>query len=173
MNQGQLHLRRPARLIDSFATPLCWPMLDDGLIVLVEELLDVGEYSQRQIARVTGVSRGMVWRVKTGLRQSRLEPGQPKAERLAKPPFSGPPQRCGCGRLVQMPCLACGSARLANLARRAPPLREGDGPDPLGLVFTDQAMERRYRQVRPFAEARRRAGQSLPDAFFDPDDLPT
>jgi hypothetical protein len=91
-------------------------MIAPDVITQIERFLEQGELSHRRIAAQLGVSRGTVNAVASGQRAER------NARRAAhhddfEPP-RGLPRRCpSCGRLVQMPCLAC---RLQSLAARRP-----------------------------------------------------
>jgi hypothetical protein len=75
-------------------------MLSIEQVQSVQRLLAAGECSQREIARLTGVSRATVAGIAKGTRQI-LPPGP-----IDEPAY--PAERCaGCGGLVVMPCLAC------------------------------------------------------------------
>jgi len=77
----------------------------------IQRLLERGELSQRKIARRLGVSRGTVNSVANGTHAQRNARRARRFERFDPP--QGPPRRCtSCGRLVQMPCLACWLQRL-------------------------------------------------------------
>jgi hypothetical protein len=87
-------------------------MIAPQIIEEVERLLLQGSLSHRQIATQLGVSRGTVNAVANGQRAVRN--ARRAAHRDHFEPPQGLPRRCpSCGRLVQMPCLAC---RLQNLA---------------------------------------------------------
>ena len=81
-------------------------MIANATVKKVVELLEEGKLSQRQIAKLTGVSRGSVGAIARGTRTN-PNASSYEEEMLIIPP-SGPPTRCPqCGRLVQQPCLAC------------------------------------------------------------------
>jgi hypothetical protein len=88
-------------------------MLAPGVVDEIRSLLASESFSQGEIARRLGVSRGTVNAIATGRRTA--EPARPSAGE----DFTygqGPPRRCpGCGGLVQMPCLAC---RVRAIQRR-------------------------------------------------------
>jgi len=96
-------------------------MIAPEIISQIQRLLDRGELSHRKIASQLGVSRGTVNSVANGSRARREARRSPPVERFDPP--HGPPRRCpSCGRLVQMPCLACGLQKLS--ARRNPTVRD-------------------------------------------------
>lgn len=78
-------------------------MLPVELVAEVKRQLDEGQFSQRQIARALGVSRGTVSAIATGkrgLHGREFAPGQG-----ARPPS---PTRCpSCGARVYLPCVLC------------------------------------------------------------------
>jgi len=81
-------------------------MITPEVIKEVQRLLMGGNLSQRKIAAKLGVSRGTVSSVANGTRPQR-EVRRRRGFLKFVPP-SGLPRRCPlCGRLVQMPCLAC------------------------------------------------------------------
>jgi len=81
-------------------------MIANTTVRKVTTLLKEGKWSQRQIARMTGVSRGSVGAIARGTRTTHNPENQEEEMRIIPP--SGPPTRCPyCGRLVQKPCLAC------------------------------------------------------------------
>jgi len=103
----------------------------------VERLLDDG-LSQRAIARMTGVSRGSVHRIKTGKRVIR---GRSNGDELEAP--SGPVDRCpGCGGLVQQPCVACRT--------RETPVDRLSGRDDVDALALDLEADdrRRHRELK-------------------------
>ena len=88
-------------------------MIAPEVIGEIERLLKRGELSHRKIAIQLGVSRGTVNSVANGKRAERNARRANRHEWLTPP--SGLPRRCpSCGRLVQMPCLACGLQKLAS-----------------------------------------------------------
>ena len=127
-------------------------MIDPAIVRQVERLLGEGRYSQRKIARMTGVSRDTVHAIASGKRPD-YEARQQEAAERGDAPFSGPPHRCpGCGRLVLMPCLACLIARekAAGRLKRAHTGPDQAPPD-LDLRPGDRA---RYDEIRGGDEAR-------------------
>lgn len=79
-------------------------MIKDSVIKSIEQLLRHEGLSQRQIAKLLGVSRGTVQAVAHGRRiiMTKFPP-----QHSFIPP-KGPPNRCpNCGAYVLMPCLAC------------------------------------------------------------------
>ncbi len=124
-------------------------MLATSQVNEIRRLLETGNYSQRKIARMTGVSRGSIGAIAGGRRpdyENRLkeddETGQPQ----------GPPGRCEtCGALVYPPCRLCTLRRQLALKRQIPPLPgplvESQPPEPLGLELRDEH-RKRYEQVR-------------------------
>lgn len=81
-------------------------MIASGIVGEIRCLLDRGEMSQRNIAIQMGVSRGTVSSIARGKRPDYEARRRQRGEDFTPP--SGLPRRCpGCGRLVQMPCLAC------------------------------------------------------------------
>ncbi len=87
-------------------------MLHDELVQKVKELLNKGEYSQRAIAKLTGVSRVVVHRIATGKRNER----KVKTREEWEVNWTGKPyRRCPvCGILTRLPCLACIIRRMAT-----------------------------------------------------------
>ena len=81
-------------------------MIANATVQKVIALLEEGRWSQRQIAKMTGVSRGSVGAIAQGKRTSLGS--ESYEEEVSIIPPSGAPTRCPCcGRLVQKPCLAC------------------------------------------------------------------
>ena len=79
----------------------------------VQRLLARGKFTLRQIARLTGVSRGTVTSIANGTRKIKsqkyqeLIPLLPEDE-FASGVYSDPPKRCGgCGYIVYKPCRIC------------------------------------------------------------------
>ena len=84
------------------------PVVDE-----IKRLLDIGELSQRSIARQMGVSRGTVGAIANGNRPDYEAQRRFRENRFVVP--EGPPVRCpGCGAMTQMPCLACHVRALAK-----------------------------------------------------------
>lgn len=71
----------------------------------VRRMLREGSFSQREIAKKLGISRGTVNAIALGRRRDRTD--LPPADHGFRHP-DGEPLRCPiCGVLAQMPCLAC------------------------------------------------------------------
>ena len=86
-------------------------MIAPEVIGEIERLLECGQLSNRGIAAQVGVSRGTVNAVANGQYARRRKESQ-RPDDFDFP--HGPPRRCpACGRLVQMPCLACRVQKLA------------------------------------------------------------
>jgi hypothetical protein len=82
-------------------------MLPATEVIEIERLLAVGNLSQRQIARLRGVSRATVAQIASGARR----------ETFSDPDALPPPMRCrSCGALVYPPCRLC---RLRTVIQRA------------------------------------------------------
>jgi hypothetical protein len=91
-------------------------MLAESLVERVCQLLADGKLSQRQIALLTGVSRGIVGALARGVRPRGLRPKCADDDPLRP---SGPPARCrGCGGMVYMPCQLCRVRAARAVARR-------------------------------------------------------
>ena len=136
-------------------------MLAPSMVLEIRRLLAEGIFSQRKIARLTGVSRGSVGAIASGKRpdyelRSRVED---KFERPA-----GPPRRCPtCGGMVYMPCRLCAlRRRLAakGRSRRPQPWPQGL----LGLELRDEH-RRRYERVRAWRIQAERLGGDLGSDF--------
>lgn len=81
-------------------------MIASGVVGEIRCLLEKGTLSQRSIAARLGVSRGTVSAIALGKRPDYEARRRLRGDDLIPP--SGVPRRCpGCGRRVQMPCLAC------------------------------------------------------------------
>lgn len=79
-------------------------MLSPGKVMEIRRLLASGNHSQRQVARITGVSRGTVGAIASGRR-----PDYPtKAPDEDDCQHHSLPVRChGCGGWVHVPCRLC------------------------------------------------------------------
>ncbi len=78
-------------------------MLAPGTVLEIRRLLASGHHSQRQVARITGVSRGTVGAIALGRR-----PDYPPEPEDNEPNTNVPPVRCpGCGGWVYAPCRLC------------------------------------------------------------------
>lgn len=85
-------------------------MLPLATIKEIHLLLEQGELSQRQIAKMLGVSRGTVCAVASGRRGLYGTAADAEEVGLA---FEGTAVRCpGCGAQVFMPCLLCRAREL-------------------------------------------------------------
>ena len=85
----------------------------------VEALLTAGLYSQRKIARLTGISRATISAIAAGNRPDYELRQQLRRLELEEPPL-GPPARCqGCGGLVYMPCRLCRVRKLKTREQAA------------------------------------------------------
>ena len=101
-------------------------MISDAAERMATNLLAKGRHSLRTIARLAGVSRGTVLNIAQGRR--RPNHARESAANLPEEPC-GPHVRCpGCGRKVQMPCVAC--RELAAPGRERWP---ADADEPLAL----------------------------------------
>jgi hypothetical protein len=132
------------------------PMIADELVTQVRRLLAAGIYNQREIARMTGVSRSTVCSIATGKRPDyRREPPAPREE-IDGP--SGPPQRCpGCGGMVYAPCRLCQMRAFdAGKPRAEIAGRPSEPEEPLRLQLKEEH-RLRYEEVR----ARREAQEAL------------
>lgn len=95
-------------------------MIAADLIAEVRRLLDEGRLSQRDIAKMTGVSRGTVNAIASGKRRDISSQTRHNAADCGFKPPEGMPVRCrGCGALTQMPCLACYIRATSETRRRA------------------------------------------------------
>jgi hypothetical protein len=119
-------------------------MIAPSVVQEVKRLLAEGRYSQRKIARITGVSRGTVGAIASGKRPD-YPPRASDAEGELEEP-TGPPRRCPeCGGLVYMPCRLCharqvvAEGRIARLPTRS--------PQPLQLDLSEDHRAR-YEQMR-------------------------
>jgi transcriptional regulator with XRE-family HTH domain len=101
-------------------------MLATKTVAEIRRLLAERTHSQREIARLTGVSRGSVGAVALGRRRDgdeRLAARDEVIEPL------GPPVRCpGCGGLVYLPCVLC---RARSYRPKAPHVAQRRGAKPL------------------------------------------
>lgn len=81
-------------------------MLPLSVIQEVQQLLEAGDLSQRQIALRVGVSRGTVGALASGKRG--IFGKEPQSELQSSSAPACPPERCrGCGGLVLKPCRLC------------------------------------------------------------------
>src|SRR5215211_2460466 len=83
-------------------------MIAAGKVQEVQQLLSEGLYSQRQIAKRTGVSRATIAAIADGSRPDYEAQRLLRNLRTAEEESQGPVERCkGCGGLTQMPCRLC------------------------------------------------------------------
>ncbi len=101
-------------------------MIAPSVVNQIKRLLAEGKYSQRKIARMTGVSRGTVGGIASGKRPDYEAMVRERQSEFDEP--TGPPQRCaGCGGMVHMPCRLCRVRKLVAESRIArPPLRRDE-----------------------------------------------
>ena len=134
-------------------------MLPDERIKEVMRLLDTGGHSQRQIAKITGVSRIVVYRIAKGKRKLRPKTQNPTwDEDRHKRPF----ERCPtCGGLVQLPCIGCIVRRLGKKSRFG-----NESHESLKLALTDEH-RKRYIKVKEW-----RQRQDDPDFIVLPEEWP-
>jgi len=134
-------------------------MLPDKRIKEVMWLLDAGKHSQRQIAKITGISRVVIHRIASGKRK--LRPTVKNAtwdEDRYKRPF----ERCPiCGNRVQLPCIACIVKRLDKEKTH-----RWERPEPLELALEDEH-RKRYIKVKAWRER-----QDDPDFTVLPEEWP-
>jgi len=94
-------------------------MIPHGMVDEIKRLLAGGAHSQRQVARMTGVSRATVGAIASGVRPD--YPLRPPGDDFLTGPERGTPQRCpSCGGRVFLPCRLCHVRRLKHneVARR-------------------------------------------------------
>ncbi len=134
-------------------------MLNRHLADKILRLLTEERLSQRQVARVTGVSRATVAAIARGEWHARFHARSKDDD--VQPPA---PCRCPqCGALVTPPCLAC-HIRGMKMRGEIPPLPgEADGPLEIELRGPHHA---RYLEVRAAAMARGE-GEPLEDPTED------
>ena len=119
-------------------------MIAPSVVRQIRRLLAEGRYSQRKIARMTGVSRGTVGAIAGGRRPDYEAMAQARQSELERP--TGPLRRCpGCGGLVSMPCRLCRVRKLVAERRVArPPVRREER---LRLDLSDEHRSR-YERIR-------------------------
>ena len=98
-------------------------MIAPSVVNQIKRLLAEGRYSQRKVARMTGVSRGTVGAIAGGKRPDYEARATERQSELEQP--AEPPRRCpGCGGLAYMPCRLCRVRKLVAESRIArPPVR--------------------------------------------------
>lgn len=114
-------------------------MIAPAMIDKIRRMVATGSYSLRQIARLTGVSRGTVAAVAHGKRLDRPSPADDGA---GEEPL-GPIARCPrCGALAHLPCRACDVHSWQAVHRRG---RSAGPVDELPEVTLDLAGDERAR----------------------------
>jgi transcriptional regulator with XRE-family HTH domain len=129
-------------------------MIAEKVVDEIRRLLAAGGHSQREIARLTGVSRGTVGAIAAGKRSDHDAPRHAGHPELNAP--VGPLRRCGgCGGMVYMPCRLC-RARDAKAALRHARARDesAEPEEPLKLNLREEHRVR-YEQVRRGAMGKR------------------
>jgi len=123
-------------------------MLAPALVAEIRRLLAETCCSQRQIAKLTGVSRNTGGTIAAGRHRYDSVEETPRDEGVDEP--AGPPQRCpGCGGLVYMPCILC---RTNQRAARRTPRTAANGDVSLALQLRPDHRAR-YEAVRQKREA--------------------
>lgn len=125
----------------------------------VKRLFATGLYSQRQISRMTGVSRIVIHRVVHGKRKDRVTPPSD----VWDVDWRGrPAERCPvCGIKVQMPCLACFLRQTIQNEKTTLPDRDfaqisdRDAEENAFKLELDERHHHRYEQVKAWREASR------------------
>ena len=118
-------------------------MIAPSVVREIKRLLAETTYSQRKIARITGVSRGTIGAIAGGKRRD-YEAEERGVE--VDPEPAGPPRRCaGCGAMVRMPCVLCRTRELIRRSRVARPPARPEEPTQLQLTPDHQL---RYEQIR-------------------------
>jgi DNA-binding XRE family transcriptional regulator len=133
-------------------------MIAPSVVHEIKRLLAEGKYSQRRIARITGVSRGTVGAIASGKRPDYETRARDPELELEQP--TGPPRRCpGCGGLVYLPCRLCHVRKLVAEARIARPPAKREGPLQLDLSDDHRARYERIRLRRTTTTAPHRGGR--------------
>ena len=121
-------------------------MIASSVVQEVRRLLAQGEFSQRKIARIAGISRGTVGAIAAGKRSDRVRLRRAVEDESREP--VGPLQRCpGCGGMVYMPCSLCRARALKAGSSKLPIrawLKQPDEPLGLDLKEEDRA---RYEEI--------------------------
>ena len=134
-------------------------MLSNEQIKEVRQLLDAGQHSRRQIAKMIGVSRIMIYRIERGKR--RINPAV-KNPAWDEDRHQRPFERCPvCGGKVQLPCIACIVRRLEK-----PAARQWEHLEAVELALEDEH-RKRYIKIKEWRES-----QDDPDFAVLPDDWP-
>jgi hypothetical protein len=133
-------------------------VISPALAAKVRSLLVDQKLSQRQVARLTGISRTTVKAIASGEwfdRHRARHGGDDAIPILARCPE--------CGAMVETPCRACEVRRLKKAGRIRPLLATEDGPPRVELRGSEHA---RYLEVRAAALAR---GEPDADPAWSPD----
>lgn len=133
-------------------------VISPALAAKVRSLLVDQKMSQRQVARLTGVSRATVKAIASGewFERYRARHGCDNTTPILT--------RCPeCGAMVEMPCRACEVRRLKKAGRIPPLPSTEDGPPRVELRGSEYA---RYLEVRAAALAR---GEPDADPAWSPD----
>lgn len=97
-------------------------MLPFAKVKEIRRLLDEGTLSQRKIASMLKVSRGIVGAIASGKRG--LYGKEPKVDLPGIPDEDQEPERCSsCGGTVYMPCVLCRAREYRRWNRRLEELR--------------------------------------------------
>ena len=126
-------------------------MLSITDLLKVKLLLQEGNFSQRAIARLTGINRNTVNRIAQGKRPdfNAIRKVQKCSSRRSVRPQSGNPRRCGnCGGLVYMPCRLCAIRKFVTKSREDSQVDEiWHRSELLGVELAGKERER-YEQIR-------------------------
>ena len=119
-------------------------MISPQIVAEVRRLLAEGKRSHREIARLTGISRGTVGAIASGRRPEY----EPLEEDEGEGP-TGPPRRCpNCGGLVFVPCRLCRVRKaLAGKRRLVPRRTMAEVGQPLELALRPEHRAR-FEEVR-------------------------
>jgi transcriptional regulator with XRE-family HTH domain len=130
-------------------------MIASETVAEVRRLLGEGKHSQREIARLMGISRGSISAIASGRRPDYESLGQAEQEEWQP---DGPPARCpGCGGMVYLPCLLCRVREAVVGSPQRTPQQEAFGDDdPLAL------------KLRPEHRARFEEMRAWPREVADP-----
>jgi len=139
-------------------------MIAEEKIREAEIMLARGKMSQREVAKRTGLSRGMISLIARGKRTIQVKTVDPD---LLPESENCPPVRClGCGAMVYMPCLLCHLKKLAsenrpvmrtrpNIVQTTPAMTNVQhSPNTtirLGIHLTGDELKR-YQEVRAWRE---------------------
>ncbi len=129
-------------------------MIAVEIVAEVRRLLEETPLSHRKIARLAGVSRGLVDAVASGKRPD-YEIAPPSDEDMEEEP-SGPPSRCpSCGGMVYLPCRLCRTRSRhfgePSLRSTRPTFVKPTSFGPIGLDLRPEH-QARYEQIRRWRE---------------------